>query len=242
MPRNVPLNNVEHQNLRVMTGFDARFGDSVNQVPVFPTEFRELQKEYPIVFRNNADGGLQAVALLGLDLDENLFLADGRWNARYVPAIQQRGPFLIGLRATSDGAPGGDPVVHIDLDHPRVSEDEGEFVFLPHGGNSAYLDHVTGVLQAINDGHALSEPMFAAFEKAEILEPVSLRLSLSDTEQYTIDQCMAVSEEKIAGLSAEVLKELNGSGFLTLAIHAAASLTNIPYLLELKNRKKMERS
>ncbi|MEO1658171.1 MAG: SapC family protein [Pseudomonadota bacterium] len=237
MPRNVPLNNVEHQNLRVVTGFDARFGDSVNQVPVFPTEFRELQKEYPIVFRKDDQDQLQAVALLGLDLDENLFLQDGRWNARYVPAIQQRGPFLIGLRAADSSGAVGDPVVHIDLDHPRVSEEEGEFIFLPHGGNSAYLDHVTGVLQSINDGHAISQVMFEALEEAGILEPVSLRLSLSDTEQYTIDNCMAVSEQKIIELDAEATAKLNRQGFLALAMYAATSLTNIPYLLEMKNRK-----
>ena len=40
----------------------------------------------------------------------------------------------------------------MDLDHPRVSETEGEPVFLEHGGNSRYLDRVATILQGINQG------------------------------------------------------------------------------------------
>src|SRR5690606_26521306 len=75
MANNVLLNNVAHQNLKVMTRFGAEFGDSVSSVLVFPTEFVELQKEYPILFKQNSDTKkYQAVALLGLSQNENLFL------------------------------------------------------------------------------------------------------------------------------------------------------------------------
>jgi hypothetical protein len=46
-------------------------------VLVFPTEFEALQREYPILFRRGRQRRLQAVALLGLDRDENLFLDGG---------------------------------------------------------------------------------------------------------------------------------------------------------------------
>ena len=91
MTKRVLLNNVDHAELRVVTRRGAEFGDGVNQALVFPTEFDALQREYPILFRRDANGEMQALALLGLDRDENLFLADGRWNARYVPAALERG-------------------------------------------------------------------------------------------------------------------------------------------------------
>ena len=44
-------------------------------MPAFPTEFAELQREYPIFLRKDHDNGdWQAVALLGFDQHENLFL------------------------------------------------------------------------------------------------------------------------------------------------------------------------
>src|SRR4030095_12157074 len=65
MTNRVFLNNVEHRDLRVVTRHSVDFGDGINQVLVFPTEFEELQREYPILFRRAADGDFQAVALLG---------------------------------------------------------------------------------------------------------------------------------------------------------------------------------
>ncbi len=50
---NVLLNNIDHHDLRVITRHGAEFGDGINQVMVFPTEFDSVAREYPIVFRKN---------------------------------------------------------------------------------------------------------------------------------------------------------------------------------------------
>src|SRR3712207_1319900 len=81
MTRPVLLNNVDHHDIKVMPRYGAAFGDAVNQTLVFPTEFEELQREYPIFFRADDAGSLQPVVLLGLDRDENLFLEGERWAA-----------------------------------------------------------------------------------------------------------------------------------------------------------------
>src|SRR5206468_6567325 len=52
--------------------------------------------------------------------------AEQGWQGRYVPAVLQRGPFLIGLpERQAEGEARREPMVHIDLDHPRVSTSEG---------------------------------------------------------------------------------------------------------------------
>ena len=88
MTRAVPLDNIAHKDLKVLMGYRAEFGDSINNVPIFPTEFIYAHREYPILFRRDAAGNLQAVALLGLDKDENLFLDGDAWKGRYVPIPQ----------------------------------------------------------------------------------------------------------------------------------------------------------
>ena len=56
----------------------------------------------------------------------------------------ERQPLLIGYQEQiEDGVPTQVPVVHIDLDHPAVSETEGQPAFLPHGGESPWLQRMS---------------------------------------------------------------------------------------------------
>lgn len=228
------LNNVDHHDLRVITRHGAEFGEAVNQVLVFPTEFEELQREYPIVFRRDGEGALRPVALLGLSRDENLILdAEGEWQARYVPALFRRGPFSIAAPDTGEG----EPMIRIDLDHPRVSRTEGTLIFLPQGGNSSYLEYVTGVLRAIYLGHRLLEPMVAAFDAAGLLRQVNLEARVGENEVHAIAGVFVIDRERLAGLSADELAELHQGGFLQAAFFAAASLGNVQRLADLKGRR-----
>ncbi|HWU95850.1 MAG TPA: SapC family protein, partial [Sphingomonas sp.] len=53
MTRPVALDNVAHADLRVALRHGAAYGDAVNQTLVFPTEFAEAQREFPILFRRD---------------------------------------------------------------------------------------------------------------------------------------------------------------------------------------------
>lgn len=231
------LNNVDHHDLRVITRHGAEFGEAVNQVLVFPTEFEAAQHEYPIVFRRDAEEALRPVALLGLSRGENLFLdGQGEWQARYVPALFQRGPFSIAAPEN----PEGEPMIRIDLDHPRVSRSEGTPVFLPQGGNSPYLAQITGVLQAIYLGHHLLEPMVAAFAAAGLLVEVNLEVRVGETAVHAIAGVFTIDRDRLAALSASELAELHKGGFLQAAFFAAASLGNVQRLADLKGRRVAE--
>jgi len=239
MTKAVFLNNVAHKDLRVKTGFSAEFGDSINTTLIFPTEFVFVQREYPILFRRDPNGEYQAFALLGLDKDENLFLEEPTWNARYVPAIQQRGPFLIGLHQKGgQGSGETEPMVHVDLDHPRISQTEGTPVFLPHGGNSPYLELVSRMLQIIYHGDEQTKPMFAAFEEAGLIESMDLEINLDDRTSYKLPNFFTIDQERLAALDGPTLERLNRSGYLQLAFFVVHSLGNIDWLVELKNRRR----
>lgn len=242
MANRVLLDNVAHQNLKVAVRHGAEFGDNVNQVLVFPTEYAEIQREYPILFRKDANDDYVSVAILGLDRDENLYLDGDKWNARYVPAVQARGPFLIGLpKQDGGGATRPEPTINIDLDDPRVNEIEGESLFLPHGGNSPYLERIARTLQAIHQGVELSKRMFAALEAAALIEPVKVEVSLGDGEKYGVSSCYTISQERLTGLDGATLESLNKNGFLQLAFWAVSSLGNVNRLIELKRQKRAKR-
>ena len=240
MTRHAMLNNVAHGNLRVITRHAAQLGDNVGSVLTFPTEYGDVQREYPIFFRKDpATGQFQSIALLGLQKDENLFLSERGWHASYVPGIVARGPFLIGFQEQEIGGEvRKEPVIHIDLDNPRVSTTEGEAVFLPHGGNSPYLDRVATILQGIRDGLAVSEAMFAAFTAMDLIEPVDVELKLSNEEQVSLRSFYTISETKLAALDGDSLFKLNRAGFLQGAFLVLASLSNIGKLIEMKQRRR----
>lgn len=235
MTNAVLLDNVSHKDLRVKTGYSAEFGDNINTALIFPTEFTYIQREYPILFRRNTSGEFQAIALLGLDKGENLFLDEPVWNARYVPAIQQRGPFLIGLHQREKDR---EPMVHVNLDNPRISKTDGEPVFLRHGGHSPLLEHTNRMLQIIYDGDELAKPMFAAFEEMGLIEAMEVQVNLDDRVQYKLPDFFTINQDRLEALDGTLLERLNRSGFLQLAILVVHSLGNIEWLIELKNRKR----
>jgi hypothetical protein len=233
----VLLNNIDHADLRVAHTYGPATGDAVNQVLVFPTEFEALQREYVILFRRDGAGAFQSVALLGLDRDENLFLEEPDWRARYVPAVQRRGPFSIGLHG-ADGAPDGrEAKVNIALDDPRVGVAEGAAVFLKHGGSSPYLDTINVALSTLYEGVRTAPALFEAFEQAELLEPVAIDIHVGDGLRYDLDNVFAIRRDRLDALDGPTLERLHRSGGLVPAVHAASSLGNLDRLIEMKNRK-----
>lgn len=232
----VLLNNIDHQDLRLITRGGREFGDSVNQVLVFPTEFELAQREFPIIFRPDGDGRLRPVALLGLDRDENLFLgSDDTWQCDYVPALLQSGPFAI----ASAGANNGDPdlQVLIDPDHPRLSRTDGAPLFLEHGGNAPVLDKLLGVLRAAYLGHQLLDPLVVALNTAGLLRPFDLHLQVGPDRAYAISDAQTIDRERLASLMAEDLAALHHGGFLQSAFMIAASLGNLQRLVDRKSAR-----
>lgn len=236
MTRPVALDNVLHQDLRVAFRHGAAFGDVANQILIFPTEFEAVQREFPILFREEEDAGLQAVALTGLDRDENLFFDGARWTSRYVPALQQRGPFSIGI-PKDDAHPDEGPTVHVDLDDPRVGGEEGELLFLPQGGATPYLEHVARVLGRIHAGLAAAAPVYALFRELDLLEANLIDVTLHDGQRYRIEGFEMLSQARLEALDAAGLERLHRANVLGLAYLAASSLGNISALIERRNAR-----
>lgn len=220
MARTARLDNVAHADLSIASGFGAAYGDAVNQMPLFLPEFAAAQRDYPILFQREADGLLQAHAILGFARDENLFLDGTRWSARHIPAWARRGPFLIGL--TDD-----EPVLHVDLDHPRIVDSAaGQPVFLPHGGHARALEWA---MQALREIHVGREAMLAAtpiFDAFGLVQPVALEVSITDSDVVRFEDYLAIEPARIDALGGDALAQLNAEGLLQPAVLAATSLGN----------------
>ncbi len=231
----VLLDNVAHAELRIVPQYGAACGDSVNQLLIFPSELQAAQREYPILLIPDDQGALQLVAIVGLSRDENLFLDGGHWDARYVPAIQRRGPFIIGFRDAEQT----DPVIEINLDDPRVrlSGGDGHAVFLRHGGNAPYLEQAIATLRSIHLGVAAAPAMFAVFAALDLIEPAAIEIKLSETDQINFQGYSTISADRLAALDGAGLDRLNRSGHLAMAVHIIASLDNFSNLIDRHRRR-----
>ena len=239
MPNIQILNNVDHKNLRVITERSAKYGDNQWFAPTFAHEFRNLQSHYPVVFTKNPDTGkFQAVALLGFEVDENLFLTEDGWDAMYIPLSIVRQPFLIGFQQSNeDGVTSVEPVVSVNMDSPRISDTQGEPVFLEHGGNSEYLEQINSVLKLVHEGHERNQDFVDMLLGMDLLESFVLDVELNDGSEHRMSGFYTINETSLRGLTGDDLVVLNNNGYLEAVYMAIASLSNISVLVDRKNRK-----
>jgi hypothetical protein len=236
MSTSVLLNNVNHQALRIITARGAAWGDDVMSSVVFPSEFRNLQAHYPIVFQKTADGtGFQPIALFGLREGQNLFLTPQGWDAACLPMAVERQPFMI-------GRDGDELMVHLDLDSPRLSNTEGEPVFLPLGGNSEFLERMTALLLAVHEGVQATPAFVDALLAHELLESFVLDVELDDGTQSRLAGLYTLHEDRLAGLGPEALGALHRAGHLQAVYMVLASLSNLRGLIDRQNRALRDRN
>ncbi len=233
------LSNLEHKDLKIDATLSAGYGDNVNRTIAFPTEFGDLQKEYPILFyKDPKTEAFQAHTILGLEKDENLFLGDDGWLGDYVPAMLARGPFMIGFQDnTVDGKTVKEPVIHIDMDNPRVGVENGQSLFLEYGGDTPYLENIMKTLQTIHTGAGISKEFFSTLDAMGLFEPVNIEISLSSITAINFSDYFTINKEKFEQLDGKSLEKLNKLGALGVVYFALASLGNFNKLIKLKNKK-----
>ena len=235
MSRHAMLNSGEHAQLRVRTEPSAELGDAVMASLTVPIEFRRIQHNFPILFRrDNETGRFSALALLGFENGENLFLEGDRWDAEYKPLAMAIQPFLVGRSASGDGP----SQVHIDLDHPRVSADgEGVLLFDSTGQPTPYLERISAMLDELDQGYRASADFFAALERYDLLEPFFLDVELKNGSKHRMAGYHLINEDKLRELEPGAVAELHTAGHLMPIFMALASLSNLSGLIARKNRR-----
>jgi hypothetical protein len=234
MSKHAVLTPEAHLDLRVRTERGAEFGDAVMCSLVVPTEFRQIQNEYPILFRLNAErDSFTALAMFGFETGENLFLEDGRWDARYLPLAIGIQPFLIGMPASGSGA----KQVHVDLASPRIAAGEGVRLFDEYGRPTPYLEELAEKLGALDEGYQMSGDFLAALRRHDLLEPLTLEVTLDDGSINRLVGFHVIDEARLRALDASALGELHAADYLMPIFMALASLANLGALIARKNRR-----
>ncbi|MDH7638378.1 SapC family protein [Sphingomonas oryzagri] len=222
-----------HRDLRIRTDRAAELGDDMMMALAVPSEFRKLQLDYPILFRLDLDRDkFTAVALFGFEAGENLFVSNGHWDAGYRPLSVDIQPFLIGGRRDGFEA----KQVHIDMASPRIDRDgEGVRVFDQDGRATPYLERVSAQLCELDAGYQDYAGFFEALRRHELLEPLTLDITLDDGSANRLVGFHTIDEDRLRSLDADALGELHLSGYLLPIFMAVASIGNFAKLIARKN-------
>jgi hypothetical protein len=239
MTQHVLLDNVTHKDLRVRPFFGPGSGFDVNVARVFPIEFRRLQTTVPLFFvRNTEEQHFEPVALLGFERGENLFVGPRGWDARVMPLTLERQPFLIGYQeGERDGLFERVPVVHVDLDHPAVSDVDGERVFLPQGGESPFLERISAILKMIHEGQDAIRAFSQALVGLELIESVTIDATFRDGSRQTLEGLHTIHEERLRALTGGALEVLHKAGMLESVYMMLASAPMLEQVIDRKNRR-----
>lgn len=223
------LNPTDHGDLRVHVGPGAEFGDAVMACLVVPTEFRRLATDYPILFRFDPEQRrFSALALMGFEQGENLFLEGKSWNAAAKPMALAIQPLMVG-RARNPDVPAQ---VHIDMDHPRIAgSGDGVRVFDDAGQPTPFLEQAVAMLGELHEGYQASGDFFAALDRYELLEPFSLDVPSADGGEHRLVGYHLIDEEKLRVLDPSAVAELHAAGHLMPLFMALASLGNLAKLV-----------
>lgn len=235
MPNYALVNPEEHKDIRVITERSAALGDNIQVAMTFQNEFRNIQDSYPILFQK-FDEEFIPVALFGFEKDENLFLTDEGWNASYIPAMMRKEPFLIGLQKGGEDEKAA-RVFSIDMDNPRVNREQGEALFDPLGQMTPYLEGQAALLETLYVGEKQNKLFVKALQEQDLLEAVTMDITLNDGSRNSLIGFYAINEEKIPDLSAETLNLMNKNDMLMPFFMVLASMSNLQRLVDLKNAR-----
>ncbi len=213
-PKIVPLSKEQHAETKINNNNAFAHISNEHMLPVVVHEFVVAGAEFPVVFIKNQDV-IQPVALLGLSLQQNLFIRDEQWQALYVPRAARNYPLVL----VKDNTPEGERLmVGLDEASSRLSQTEGNPLFNADGSESEFLTFRKQQMAEFLDMGVVTRNFVEKLQSLDLIKEQVLTLNIKG-EERRINGIYLIDETKLNELTDEQFLELRKSGFLT-AIYA----------------------
>ena len=225
----VPLIKEHRVALRAERKIPSGFRN-LNALPLSFTEFTVACRDYPIAFVGANAGSVIAMAVLGLEKQQNLFAtAESEWDASvYLPAYVRRHPFCM-TRVTVDGKERPERVACVEK---SALSDGGEPMFDAKGEPLPAWEARRKLLFEFEADLARSEEMSRELGRHQLLESFSLQAQPNQGPPLAMTGMYRVSEQKLAELAPDELKALLQKGILARVYAHLISLANFGRLLD----------
>ena len=203
---------------------------NITALPLSYTEFGAACRDYPIAFLAGPDGRYIAMAVLGLEKEQNLFVTeDGAWDAAvYLPAYVRRYPFCM-TRVTVDGKEQPERIACVEK---RAINEKGEALHDVKGEPLPVWEERKKLLFDYENDLVRSDEMARAVAELGLLETFTMQAVPNQGQPISMTGLHRVAEQKLGALAPEKLKELTQNGVLARIYAHLISLTNFGRLLD----------
>jgi len=217
------LNTEAHRKLRLRP----RAESAPHFVPIIVTEFATAAACCPIFLAKNPENGRFYVgALFGFKQGENLVGDDPGAARAFRPLdLERQGFFISGEN------------IAVDLDHPQISEKDGEPLFGDDGEATDPMRRIQRALGLLVTGNEETERFIQTLVDLRLIEPIDISLRFDDGKKIQLDGLYTVSLDSISELGDSDALALFRKGYLLLAYTIAGSLRQIPVLANRRNER-----
>lgn len=225
----IPLNKEKHKDLKVAVNGAFDFANKTHLSAASIREYAQLAAVMPLVFiKDPKSERFHTVAMLGMEQNQNLFLATGKWKASHVPMNIMRYPFDIRPDADKLG-------VYIDEESDMVGVEDGQLLFNEDGSPSAFLENRQKFLGELANSEMLTQRFVAKVIELALLDPIQIRLTYQDGQQRNVTGMFSINEKRLLELPEATVTELHKQGFLGALYAIMLSLGQLNRLVELSN-------
>jgi hypothetical protein len=205
-------------------------------VPITADEFEHAAVCYPIVFASESKTPL---ALMGPYPGSNVFIApDGAMDPEaYLPAFARRYPFLPVVAEGPRDPLGGTGRMMLCIDRAAKGiSDRPEIPFFENGQPSQYTKEAIQACTEFEELARRTRDFIRIIEQHDLFESIELKVPRANPDgteapPQKIDDCLAISEQKLNALPTDVYIKLRNIGIPGLVYAHLLSLGLWPKLL-----------
>jgi hypothetical protein len=207
------------------------FATSVNVLPVTLSELPLASHEYPIMFvRIGQTEQFALVMVVGLEPTENVFAANGGWEAgAYVPAYVRRYPYCM----TRIPAVGDQPAQLMICVEEAFAGDDGVQMFDEQGNGNARWNDIYKFLNEYEADLERTREATSIITDLKLLENTTLQANVGENS-YPLQGLYRVNEQRLDQLNANEMKSLLRKGGLSIIYQHLSSITRFNRVVERK--------
>jgi hypothetical protein len=200
----------------------------LHALPISFAEFGPASRDYPLVFVRRGDDAFSAVAALGMQPRQNLFmLSDGAWDRRvYLPAYVRRYPFCMS-KLSIDGEERRERVVCIEAE---ALHEDGEPLYDKAGNALAHWKTLERLILDFEADLLRSDEMCELLQEFDLLEPFTMKAEV-DGFTLQLEGMYRVAQERLESSPDSVTRRLFDAGVMERVYAHLLSLDNFRRLL-----------
>lgn len=206
------------------------YARNTNSVPLMAVEFQRTVAQCPVVFVNAGDGAVLPVAVLGLQVRQNVFIgSDGNWTGKYIPAFVRRYPFIFAADDEQKRF-----TLCVDESYGGFNQEgRGERLFDSEGKPTEFLSRMLGFLSEYQSQHQRTLEFTRALTEHGLFEEMRADVSSRAGAKASLTGFLTINRERLMALEDSVLGAMVRNGHMELICLHWQSMGRFSELAEL---------